>query len=188
MSKVCLNVMTTALMAVWPFFVLWAVRQDALSWLLGATAVMLGIRWVLAHLSDRPEVRRGRWLALAGLGLVGLAALLEETQWILWYPVLVNVSLLTVFAFSLGESQTVVERLARFSFRDRPFPPEAVVYTRKVTKIWCGFFVLNGSIAAATIWWGSLEVWTLWNGCLSYIAIGLLLGGEYLYRKVVLHV
>lgn len=188
MPSVLLNMVTGLLMVVWPFFVLWAVHADALSWLLAGTAVILSVRLGVACLSTRPEIRRGRYLAVGGLALVALAALLDETTWILWYPVLVSLSLLVVFGASLWEGQTVVERLARLGYRNQPFPPEAVRYTRRVTQVWCGFFVVNGSIAVGTILWGDLQFWALWNGCLSYIAIGTLMGAEYLYRKVVLHV
>lgn len=169
-------------MVVWPFFVLWAVHADALGWLLAGTAVILSIRLGVACVSTRPEIRRGRYLALGGLALVAVAALLDETAWILWYPVMVSLSLLVVFGASLWEEQTVVERLARLGFRNKPFPLEAVRYTRRVTQVWCGFFVVNGSIAVGTICWGDLQLWALWNGCLSYIAIGTLMGAEYLYR------
>lgn len=188
MPSVVLNAVTGLVMAVWPFFVLWAVRADALSWLLAGTAVMLAVRLVTALVSTRPDIRRSRWLALAGLCLVGLAALLDESRWILWYPVLVSVSLLIVFGASLWEPQTVVERLARLGQRGKPFPPEAVRYTRRVTQVWCGFFLFNATTAVLTILSDDLALWALWNGCLSYGAVGLLMGGEYLYRKVVLHV
>ncbi len=163
-------------------------HADALGWLLAGTAVILSIRLGVACVSTRPEIRRGRYLALGGLALVAVHALLDETAWILWYPVMVSLSLLVVFGASLWEEQTVVERLARLGFRNKPFPLEAVRYTRRVTQVWCGFFVVNGSIAVGTICWGDLQLWALWNGCLSYIAIGTLMGAEYLYRKVVLHV
>ena len=58
------------------------------------------------------------------------------------------------------------------------FPPAAVVYTRRVTQVWCGFFVVNGLIAVATALWASTAVWTLYNGLLSYVAMGVLMGGD----------
>lgn len=173
MTGTILNAVTAAVMAVWPFFVLYAVTNGLMTLLLAGTACVLGVRLALA---------------LAGLVLVGLAALLDEADWMLWYPVLVNASLLSVFGASLFSGMPVVERLARLGLRGKPLPPEGVAYTRRVTAVWCGFFVVNGSIAVATILADDLTLWALWNGGLSYVAIGCLMGGEYLYRKLVKHV
>jgi uncharacterized membrane protein len=49
--------------------------------------------------------------------------------------------------------------------------------------MWCGFFVVNGLIATATALWASAGVWALYNGLLSYVAMGLLMGGEWLVRR-----
>ena len=166
MTGTILNAVTAAVMAVWPFFVLYAVTNGLMTLLLAGTACVLGVR----------------------LALVGLAALLDEADWMLWYPVLVNASLLSVFGASLFSGMPVVERLARLGLRGKPLPPEGVAYTRRVTAVWCGFFVVNGSIAVATILADDLTLWALWNGGLSYVAIGCLMGGEYLYRKLVKHV
>ena len=51
-----------------------------------------------------------------------------------------------------------------------------------MTKAWCVFFVLNGAIATVTAIIGDLKLWTWWNGLLSYGAMGLMFGGEYLLR------
>ncbi|MNJ71634.1 hypothetical protein D3C77_682010 [compost metagenome] len=75
---------------------------------------------------------------------------------------------------------TLVERLARLT--DPDLPPAGVRYTRTVTRVWCGFFVLNGTLAAATIWHGDLALWSLYNGLVSYLLMGLLMGAEYLVR------
>jgi uncharacterized membrane protein len=97
------------------------------------------------------------------------------------YPALVNAVMLVLFATSLWRGPSVVERLARL--RETDFPPAAVAYTRRVTQVWCGFFVVNGLIAAATALWASAAVWALYNGLLSYLAMGALMGGEWLVRR-----
>jgi len=58
-----------------------------------------------------------------------------------------------------------------------------VRYTRRVTQIWCLFFILNGTIATFTCLHGDMALWTLWNGLLSYLLIGLLMAGEWLVRQ-----
>ena len=67
------------------------------------------------------------------------------------YPVLVNAVLLAVFAASLWKPPSVIERLARLRHPD--LPPEGVRWVTNVTRVWCGFFVLNGGIALWTAFW-----------------------------------
>lgn len=97
------------------------------------------------------------------------------------YPVAVNLVLLCLFTASLFSEQTVIERLARL--KDPKLPAEGVRYTRKVTWIWCIFFIINGSIALWTALLASDEIWALYNGFIAYILMGILLGGEWLFRR-----
>ena len=54
--------------------------------------------------------------------------------------------------------------------------------------IWCLFFIVNGAIALVTVLSKNQALWTLYNGLISYLLMGTLLGGEWLYRKRVLKV
>lgn len=145
-----------------------------------------------------------RWLALLLFGLALLRAL--STQQPLWwvtagaagllallatvfnhalplklYPVLVNMMLLALFATSLRFGPPVVERIARL--QEPQLPPHAVAYTRRVTQVWCGFFVLNGALALITALWASDRIWALYNGLLAYLMMGMLFAGEWLVRQ-----
>ena len=44
----------------------------------------------------------------------------------------------------------------------------------------------TSGVAAATVLSGNRAAWLLWNGCLSYGAIGLMMGIEYLVRRRVM--
>ena len=144
-----------------------------------------------------------RWVALFLLGLAVLravasrepvwlaaaagAALLVLASWISnhglplkLYPVLVNVALLVVFLLSLRHPPTVIERLARLQQPD--LPPEAIPYVAKVTRAWCLFFVLNGSVALWTALAASDATWALYNGLIAYLLIGAMFLGERLVR------
>jgi uncharacterized membrane protein len=76
---------------------------------------------------------------------------------------------------------SVIERLARL--REPDLPPAGVLYTRRVTQIWCVFFIVNGAIALFTALHGDMQIWTLWNGLLSYFLMGTLMAGEWLIRR-----
>jgi acyl-CoA synthetase (AMP-forming)/AMP-acid ligase II len=58
-------------------------------------------------------------------------------------------------------------------------------YCRKVTISWCVFFILNGSMAAFTIFSGSDMLWSIYNGGISYVLTGMLFAGEFVVRKMV---
>jgi len=70
--------------------------------------------------------------------LAGGAFIAHSESLLLFYPVLVSVVLLLVFAWSLYFPPSVIERLARLS--EPELPQRAVVYTRRVTVAWCFFF------------------------------------------------
>jgi uncharacterized membrane protein len=99
------------------------------------------------------------------------------------YPVAISLATAAVFAVSLRYPPTIVERIARL--REPDLPPAGVAYTRQVTRVWVGFLLANAAVSFWTARWGSLDQWALWNGLLSYLAMGALFGGEYLVRRMV---
>ncbi len=121
------------------------------------------------------------WVALATAALAAWAALANAALPLKLYPVLVNVGLLLAFGISLRHGPPLVERMARL--REPDLPPIAVRYTRRVTEVWCGFFVFNGGMALVTALWTSERIWALYNGLLSYVLIGVLFAGEWLVRQ-----
>jgi uncharacterized membrane protein len=121
-----------------------------------------------------------RWGMIGALLLAAFAIFGNAWGPLKLYPVLVNAVMLGVFAYSLASPPSIIERFARLSEPD--LPPEGVAYTRRVTQVWCGFFIVNGSIALATSLWASPAVWSLYNGVIAYVLMGLLFGGEYLVR------
>ena len=96
------------------------------------------------------------------------------------YPVLINLGLFVLFALSLAYPPTLPERGMRLAGRE--VPSEAHNYLRGVTVAWCGFFIGNGLVAAWTALYASIAWWTLYNGLISYLLIGLFFAGEYLLR------
>lgn len=123
----------------------------------------------------------GRWW-LGGAVLLAIVTLWDNVWMPLkLYPVLVSGVMLGVFSYSLISPPSLIERIARLN--DPNLPAAAIRYTRRVTQVWCGFFLINGSIALATALWASPTIWSLYNGVISYLLMGLLFGGEYLARR-----
>jgi uncharacterized membrane protein len=121
-----------------------------------------------------------RWSAACALVLVAVAIWYNALLPLKLYPVLVNLAFLATFAYSLRVPPSMIERFARLT--ESNLPPEAIHYTRRVTQVWCGFFILNGSIAAGTAIWASQALWSLYTGVISYGLMGLLFAIEYLCR------
>lgn len=99
------------------------------------------------------------------------------------YPVLVSLGFGAVFAHSLLWPPTIVERIARLQHPGLPL--EVNSYLRKVTIAWLWFFIINAAISAATTASGSLRVWTLYNGLISYLAMGVMFATEFVVRQFV---
>lgn len=121
---------------------------------------------------------------LAPLVLVSLILLISaatnDPTGVLLIPVFISAALLVSFAASLLRPPTVVEAIARIQTGE--LPPAEVPYCRFVTKVWCVFFVVNGTIAGSLAAIGTLEAWTLYCGLISYAMVGLLFAGERTYR------
>jgi uncharacterized membrane protein len=122
-----------------------------------------------------------RGLVCGAVLLAAVAFVFNDTLPLKLYPVMVNGLLLAVFAGSLWFPPTVVERIARL--HDPKLPQEAVQYTRRVTQVWCLFFVGNGLIALWTALRQSAHVWFWYNGVFAYLLIGSLFAGEWLIRR-----
>lgn len=159
---------------------LWYFGRDygAFYWLAALMAALWGIR---AWLSP---TRGQRLVALLLCAFFTAVLLLRLPQSMYWYPVWVSLLMLALFGGSLFAKQSLIERLARLQHPD--LPPEGVRYTRRITQIWCVFFILNAATAAILALLHEYEWWALYTGLVSYGLMGLLLGGEWLYRKKVL--
>jgi len=142
---------------------------------------LLLLRWFIskkAAVFNQVEAK----LILASAVLLVIVVLAKgQTFGLKFYPVLVNLAMLILFAGSFFSEQTIIERLARL--KDKNLTDNAITYIRKVTICWCVFFILNGSIAFYTAVQASAEVWAFYNGFLSYVLMGLLAAIEWLVRQ-----
>ncbi|MHA6832522.1 COG4648 family protein [Ralstonia pseudosolanacearum] len=164
------------------------------AWHIGAPRyvgiVLLALLWVQRWIGTGSTAARLRVLtrldwALAGLLTCSSAAIaITDSETLLrLYPVMVNAALLLTFGATLRHGPSMVEKFARL--RTPELPPRAVLYTRRVTQVWCGFFAVNALIAALVALYGSRQAWALYNGAIAYALVGLLIVGEIAYRKLV---
>ena len=160
----------------YPFIVYWGIQHDAYGWLLLLLAGLFLLRWIIAS-----STQERYFLGIAVIIIGGVMWSLGEKNGLKLYPVIINLSLLFLFASSLLTEMSFVERLARI--REPDLPAKAVSYTRKVTQIWCVFFAINASIALATVVLADDKLWLWYNGVVAYVLIGILMVGEWLVRQ-----
>ena len=113
------------------------------------------------------------------------------------YSVVINLTMLFVFGSTLFMPPNIIFRFATMSdksIKGSSFEQKVYRYCHKVTLIWCGFFILNGSAAALTTFADKIfglspeaarKVWAVYNGGISYVLMGALFVIEFIVRKLV---
>lgn len=171
----------TAVSILYPLVAAFAVRTFGPAPVVVGLCVLLVLRSIGGAMHNVPLGLTLGLLAVAAA--IGLIALYDRDLSVRLYPAFINGALLVAFAQTLVRGPSMIERFARLTEPD--LGDAGIRYTRKVTWVWVGFFAINGAIAAATAFCADWNVWTLYNGVIAYIAIGILLGGEYLVRQKV---
>ena len=178
-----------------------------LSSVLGSRALTLASVAVLCAAvlgKPLPEGRRAAWIALplAALGVVALARLDAVALLLFLPPVLLNAYLAWLFGHTLaGDGTPLIERLVRLLQPPGvPFEPGVIGYTRTLTALWTGVFVVLGTTnlvlaslatprgliesaglpAPVTV---PLEAWSLFANVLNYLIVAGLFLAEFAYRR-----
>lgn len=159
----------------YPFFVAYSLSQGQFIWV-SCLLIVLGVLRLLG------KSKHLMW-PLAGFSVLcgGLSLLLKSQAWLMLYPVFMSLGALFIFAMTLIKPPSMIERFARITQAD--LPESGVIWTRKVTLLWCGFFSINACIALFTVFYTDLQLWMLYNGLISYLLMGMLLLGEFIFRK-----
>ena len=161
------------LFALYPLAVYAGLRAGNVQW----AALTLAAAACLQAMSSRRPVS----IVCAGVagGLAFLSFTADTALPVKFYPVAVNAAWLVFFAASLS-GESVIEKLARLKEPDLPAAGRR--YCRRLTLVWCAFFVLNGLIAFDSAV-NRTEAWgALYNGLIAYVLIGCLFTGEWLIR------
>lgn len=185
------KVFFTALSVLYPVLVycgltMWDLSPRRLSILLLALAFYQFLNFTRSKNADGGKAKNGILVLL--MVVCGTVALFADSLLFLkFYPVLVNLSLLLFFGVTLWKKPSFVFRMANLgdkSIKNSPSRNYVEKYCDKVTFCWCIFFVANASVAALTVFVGSDRLWSLYNGLISYILIGLFFAIEFVVRKV----
>ena len=139
--------------------------------------IVFGLRFLLLR-GEAANTLRNLAPALIAAGVICLLVLFRnDGQFLLYYPVAMNLAMLSAFAFTLRQPPSMIERFARLA--EPELPDDAIGYCRNVTVVWCVFLGLNGLAALGTALHGDMKLWTLYNGLIAYLLMGLLFAVEY---------
>lgn len=114
------------------------------------------------------------------------------------YPVAISIVFLFVFGSSLIAPPNIIFRFALLgdkSIKGSSYSGKVEAYCKKVTVIWCCFFVLNGGTALFLTFLHNIfpsiseeksaVICYTYTGGISYVLMGLLFAVEFLVRKMV---
>jgi uncharacterized membrane protein len=113
--------------------------------------------------------------------VLALAAVFNNGRFFLFVPVLINAALFVSFAWTLFTEAPIVEIVARRHLGH--LSPEQIRYCRRVTEVWCVFFLANGGFILWLALRAPLETWTAYTGFVSYLLLGALFLAELTYRN-----
>jgi len=183
-----MKIFLTLITLLYPLVVFYGLAEFSVRWVSFTLLLLFLIRLLILKNSSATKNNAAQVLSLKASKVISFLALsfllvsfvFGDDTGLLFYPVIINSALALVFSYSLVNPPPIIERLARLTQAD--LPPHAIAYTRTVTKVWLGFFIINALIASYTALFTDIETWTLYNGLIAYILMAILFAGEYLVR------
>lgn len=183
-----MKIILTLVTLLYPLVVFYGLAEFSVRWVSFALLLLFLIRLLILKNSNATKnsaaqvlsPKASKVISFLALSFLLMSFIFGDDTGLLFYPVIINSALALVFSYSLANPPPIIERLARLTQAD--LPPHAIAYTRTVTKVWLGFFIINALIASYTALFTNIETWTLYNGLIAYILMGVLFAGEYLVR------
>ncbi|MDP8100213.1 hypothetical protein [Phocoenobacter atlanticus] len=178
MLNLIINTLLTLTSIAYPIIWLFKGNTD----LLFVFPYIVGILWLFKGVTQ--AVGFQRFFAFFMAILLIIVGLTRSIETMYFYPILISGLMLVIFGGSLFSKQSIIERFARLKTPD--LPQVAILYTRKVTQVWCGFFIINIAITLFFIWQKNETLWAIYTGVISYLLMGILMIGEWLIRQKVM--
>ncbi len=165
----------------YPLLVFAGLQWSALS----VRELAIGIGIVVALRVAFGASQRGHGAPIAMLAVawgvpIALATYLDSELSLRLVPAMINAGMFGTFAWTLTNTP-MIERFARAVDPDLGAAQQR--HCRQFTVVWCVFLAVNGAVALASCF-GPRSFWALYNGLLSYIAMGGLFAVEFVIRRV----
>jgi len=130
------------------------------------------------------EVYSGWGLILLGVGLLICQAYYQSAAQVMLFlpPILINLLLCFLFARTLGVGSTpLISRFARVA-HGHELDEVTQRYTRAVTQLWVGVFMLLASLSFLLALFAPLEIWSLFTNAINYMVVLAVFFIEYQVR------
>jgi uncharacterized membrane protein len=184
-NKWLLAIVFAVLSLSYPFILYFYPDAVNASFLLIGLMSLWVLRMVLPILAKNRALDKGQKVSLVyGLVIatimIGISQLGDDGLALKLYPTFMSLSVAGAFGLSLRFPPSIIERMARLT--DPNLDEAGVQYTRTVTKTWVWFCLVNAAVSVGTVMLQDARIWTLYNGIISYVLMGLMMGGEFIYR------
>ena len=175
-----LGIVVGLLLLLYPLLVYFGIQRLEPRW--------LGLLFATVYLLRLITVARHWWQRAVLLGVMSLGAFVlwqvNSEILLLLMPFFISLGFASYFGYTLWRPPSIPTRIATLEYNGN-LPVVVERYTIAITRLWCGFLIINACIALATALFFSREVWALYNGLIAYIAIGMLFALEYSYRILI---
>lgn len=174
------SILLGGLTILYPLIALAMLRHVPIYIVLIVLLVALGLRLWLGGKSAPFSIILASISAIIG---ISVTAIFDQELSLRLYPVFMAGAMLVAFLVSLIRGPSMIERFARLA--EPELPDHAIGYTYKVTVVWCAFIAINLVIALWTVFYASMEVWSIYNGLIAYVLMAVLFIGELVFRKFI---
>lgn len=178
--KIILTVFVVIVSCLYPFIAYWLLVHEHEGIL---PLVLIGIALIKLVCGNKKSILVNSILLFVTICIGILFWVQNKEQYMLLYPCIVNLIFLCFFGITLFEQKSFVESIASITTPVEKQTNFFKKYCRIVTIVWCVFFSINGIISLITVYL-SREVWTVYNGFIAYIFIGLIFTVEYIVRII----
>lgn len=168
----------TCLFLAYPFLIYKGI-ESGMVWIAPAIFSAIFLRQSFLAKNNRTKIFKAS-LAIALI----LGAYYMQTITAKILPVLIQLMLMSFFGRTLLKDRgpPFVESFVRLQFPE--FPSAIGRYCRQLTIVWTVFFAINAVTVSALAIWGAEYWWSIYNGVLIYLFMGLLVIIEYIYRRI----
>ena len=126
----------------------------------------------------------GKWGLAVGAALAGALLFADAETLLKFPPVVLDLVMAAWFGRSLAPGEEpIVSWFARL-IRGVELPPDLARYTRNSTIVWTAFLAGLGGLSAGLALFATPQAWSLFANGVSYLLVGVLFAGEYVYRRV----
>jgi uncharacterized membrane protein len=176
--KRLLNLLIVVISVIYPLMVYFSIQDLSPVFF---SLLIAGLALVKFAISPDKTSKHELSLLIASLACALFIAFSKNEYSIKLYPVIISCFVGGLFALSLLDKESFIERLARM--RGKTISCHAKIYTRRLTIIWSLLLFINAMIALYLAYYATTESWVLYCGLLSYVFFGCFILAELIYRR-----